>query len=120
MNGLLTLLKLLKKRMVSDMLDQKRYYKIVVKNNETATVYKIDFAEYNIFQYDEYNGFEYVYHTEKGEIYPLERLWGADIDMLVADDEHLEELLRDMIDQGFCDEIKLEFVGDYNDYYKAF
>lgn len=98
------------------MVEQKEYYKIVVKNNETATVYKIDYDEYNEYQYN----FYYVYHTKNGEKYPLEKIWVLGIDELVVDDAHLNELLKDLFDQCFCDEINLDFVGDYDGYYKAF
>lgn len=88
------------------MLAQKEYYKIVVKGNALATVYKMEFSEYNDFQYN----FGYVYHTKNGERYPLRKYNTVAIDMLVADDDHLEELLTDLVDQGFCDEINLDFA----------
>lgn len=84
------------------MLAQKGYYKIVVKDNETASVYKINFDEYNYFK----NNFEYVYHTKSGEKYQLEKYYGVGIDMLVVDEEHLYELLDDLREQGFCDTIE--------------
>lgn len=88
------------------MLAQKEYYKIVVKDNNLATVYKIYFDEYNEYQ----NNFYYVYHAKNGEKYPIEKLWGAGIDCLVVDNEqHLYELLEDMREQGFCDTIDFAF-----------
>ena len=98
------------------MLEQKEYYKIIVKNNALATVYKIDYDEYNENQ----NNFYYVYHTKNGEKYPIEKLWGAGIDEIFVDDIHLNELLKDLFEQGYCDEINLDFVGGYDGYYKAF
>lgn len=121
MNGFITLLKWQKEIKVSDMLAQKEYYKIVVKDNETATVYKIDYDEYNDFQ----NDFEYVYHTKSGEKYPLEKYYSVGIDMLVVDEEHLYELLDDLREQDFCDAIEFSFIddffsGNYKQYSKAF
>ena len=103
------------------MLAQKVYYKIVVKDNETASVYKIYLDEYKDFQ----NNFEYVYHTKSGEKYPLEKYYSVGIDMLVVDDEHLYELLDDLREQGFCDTIEFKFIddyfnGNYNQYGKSF
>ena len=97
---------------------KKEYYKIVVKNNDMATVYKIEFDEYNEYQ----NNFEYVYHTKSGEKYPLYKNSDADIDMLiVVNDKHLNELLNDLIEQSFCDDIEFSFIEDYfNGNYKQY
>lgn len=103
------------------MLPQKGYYKIVVKDNETASVYKIYLDECKYFQ----NYFEYVYHTKSGEKYPLEKYYSVGIDMLVVDEVHLYELLDDLRKQGFCDTIEFKFIddyfnGNYNQYGQAF
>lgn len=103
------------------MLAQKGYYKIVVKDNEAASVYKIYLDEYKVFQ----NNFEYVYHTKSGEKYQLEKYYSVGIDMLVVDDEHLYELLDDLREQGFCETIEFKFIddyfnGSYNQYGQAF
>lgn len=99
------------------MLPQKGYYKIVVKDNETASIYKIYLDEYKDFQ----NNFEYIYHTKSGEKYPLEKYYSVGIDMLVVDDEHLYELLDDLRDQGLCDNIEFNWIDDYGyEPYKAF
>lgn len=100
------------------MLQQKEYYKIVVKDNETANVYKIYLDEYKDFQ----NNFEYVYHTKNGNIYQLHEIFDAGINMLIVDDdEHLYELLDDLREQGFCDTIEFNWVDGYGyEAYKAF
>ena len=95
----------------------KEYYKIVIKDNNCANVYKIDFNEYNNYQYN----FEYVYHTKDGEKYPLTKFWGAGIDIIAVDDNHLYTLLDDLREQGFCDTIEFSFIYDYfNGNYKQF
>ena len=99
-----------------------QYYKIVIKDNNLATVYKIDFDEYKEYQ----NNFEYVYHTKNGENYPLEKYYSVGLDMLIVDkDKHLYELLYDLIEQGFCVDIEFSFIedyfnGNYNQYGQAF
>lgn len=98
------------------MLDKKEYYKIVVKDNSLATVYKIDYDEYNDFQ----NNFEYVYHTEKAESYPLEKDLEKGTDILIVDNEHLHELLKDLFDKRFCEEINLDYISCYDGYGLAF
>lgn len=98
------------------MLAQKEYYDIIVKDNNLAEVDKIDVEKYNYFK----NIFDYVYHTENGDTYPLHKNIDACIDMLIVDDDHLQELLRDLFDQGFCDDIHLNYVDNYNGYVQAF
>lgn len=117
-SGLLTLMKWLKEKEVRDMLAKKEYYKIIVKNNETATVYKIEYDEYKEYQ----NNFYYVYHTKNGDTYPMHQNFDACIDMLiVVDDGHLNELLYDLREQGFCDTIEFKFIDDYfNGNYKQY
>ena len=102
------------------MLAPKGYYDIIIKDNNLAEVDKIDVEKYNYFK----NIFNYVYHTENGDTYPLHKNLDAGIDMLIVD-EHLYELLDDLIEQGFCDTIEFNFIddyfhGNYNQYYKAF
>lgn len=87
----------------------KEYYEINIKDNNWVTVYKVDYDKYNYFKYK----FEYVYHTEKGETYPLEKDLVRGTDILIVDDEHLYELLDDLIKQGFCDFAMLNFINDY-------
>ena len=86
-----------------------QYYKIVIKDNNIATVYKIDFNEYN----EHYYNFEYVYYTKNGNTYQLHKNFDADIDMLIVDDDNLYNLLDDLIDQCFCDTIEYSFIEDY-------
>ena len=76
-----------------------QYYDIIIKDNNLATVEKIDEDKYNYFAYIS----NYVYHTENGETYPLHKNLDAGIDMLIVDGEHLYELLEDLRDQGFYD-----------------
>lgn len=120
-SGFLTLLKVLKETGVINMLTQKEYYDIIIKDNNLAEVDKIDVEKYNYFK----NTFNYVYHTENSNTYPLHKNLDAGIDMLIVDDEHLHELLDDLIEQGFCDTIEFNFIedyfnGNYNQYRKAF
>ena len=103
------------------MLSQKEYYEIFIYNNEIAVVEKIDNDIYNYFK----DTFEYVYHTKKCDTYPLHENFDACIDMLIVDNEHLNELLDDLREQGFCDTIEFKFIddyfnGDYNQFSKAF
>ena len=121
MSGFITLLKSLKRNEVINMLVQKEYYDIIIKDNNFAEVDKIDVEKYNYFK----NIFNYVYHTKNGDTYPLHKNFDACIDMLIVDEEHLNELLNDLIEQGFCDTIEFNFIddyfnGNYNQYSKAF
>lgn len=98
-----------------------QYYEIFIYNNELAIVEKIDEDIYNYFK----DIFEYVYHTKSGDTYQLNRNFEACIDLLIVDEKHLYELLDDLIDQGFCEIIKLGFIddyfsGNYNQYGQAF
>lgn len=76
-----------------------QYYDIIIKDNDLATVEKIDADKYNYFV----SIFNYVYHTKNGDTYPLHKNLDACIDMLIVDGEHLYELLEDLRDQGFYD-----------------
>lgn len=98
------------------MLDKKEYYEIIIKDNNFANVYKIYYDKYKDFK----NTFEYVYHTEKGESYPLDKDLKRGIDILVVDDLHLHELLSDLFDHGFCDEINIDYISCYDGYWRAF
>ena len=98
-----------------------QYYDIVIKDNNLAIVEKIDEDKYNYFK----SIFNYVYHTENGDKYPLHKNLDACIDMLIVDGEHLYALLDDLIKQEFCDSVDLRFIddyfnGDYNQYKQAF
>lgn len=94
------------------MLPQK--YEIFIYNNELAIVEKIDEDIYNYFK----DIFEYVYHTKNGDTYKLNRNFDAGIDLLIVDDDHLYNLLDDLIEQGFCETIEFKFIDDYfNDNY---
>ena len=94
-----------------------QYYDIIIKDNNLATVEKIDDDKYNYFA----SIFNYVYHTENGEAYPLHKNLDAGIDMLIVDDDHLYQLLDDLRDQGFCDTIEFSWLDDYGfEAYKAF
>lgn len=117
MNGFITLLKLLKETGVSNMLAQKGYYDIIIKDNNFAEVDKIDEEKYNYFEYI----FDYVYHTKNGDTYPLHKNFDAGIDMLIVDDDNLHELLDDLIEQEFCDTIEFNYIDDYfNGNYKQY
>ena len=96
-------------------------YEIVIKDNNLAIVSKIDYETYKILE----KNFEYVYHTKNGESYPLDKDLELCRDILVVDDNHLDELLNDLIEQEFCDSIEYSFIddyfnGNYNQYGKAF
>ena len=94
-----------------------QYYDIIIKDNNLATVEKIDEDKYNYFA----SIFNYVYHTESGDTYPLHKNLDAGIDMLIVDGEHLYELLDDLRDQGFCDTVEFSWIDEYGyDPYKAF
>ena len=98
-----------------------QYYDIFIYNNEIAIVEKIDHVIYNYFK----EIFEYVYHTKNGDTYQLNRNFEAGIDLLIVDDDHLNELLDDLREQGFCDTIEFNFIddyfnGNYNQYGRAF
>lgn len=94
------------------MLVKKEYYEIIIKDNNFANVCKIYYDKYNDFK----NTFKYVYHTEKGESYPLDKDLKRGIDILVVDGEHLHELLRDLFNQGFCEEINIDYISCYDGY----
>lgn len=104
------------------MLAQKEYYEIVIKDNDLGVVGKVDYDTYNYFK----NIFKYVYHTESGETYPLNKDLERGVDMLIVDgEEHLHELLDDLRQQGFCDSVDFNFIwdyfsGEYELYNKAF
>ena len=98
-----------------------QYYDIMIKDNNLATVEKIDNDNYNYLK----SIFNYVYHTKNGETYPLHKNLDACIDMLIVDDDHLNELLNDLTDQGFCESIEFAFIedyfrGNYEQYVQAF
>lgn len=94
------------------MLPQK--YEIFIYNNELAIVEKIDEDIYNYFK----DILEYVYHAKNGDTYKLNRNFDAGIDLLIVDDDHLYNLLDDLIEQGFCETIEFKFIDDYfNDNY---
>ena len=98
-----------------------QYYEIFIYNNEIAIVEKIGNVIYNYFK----EIFEYVYHTKNGDTYQLNRNFEAGIDLLIVDDDHLNELLDDLREQGFCDTIEFNFIddyfnGNYNQYGSAF
>ena len=93
-----------------------QYYDIIIRDNGLAEVEKIELDKYNYFA----SIFNYVYNTKNGDTYPLHKNLDAGIDMLIVDDNHLHELLRDLFDQGFCDDIHLNYVGNYNGYVEAF
>ena len=93
-----------------------QYYDIIIKDNNLAEVDKIDVEKYNYFK----NIFNYVYHTKNGDTYQLHKNFDAGVDMLIVDEYHLHELLRDLYDQGFCEDIHLNYVGNYNGYVQAF
>ena len=86
-----------------------QYYDIIIKDNNLATVEKIDADKYNYFA----SIFNYVYHTKNGDTYQLHKNLDACIDMLIVDDDHLLELLDDLRDQGFCDTIEFTCIDDY-------
>ena len=77
-----------------------QYYDIIIKDNNLATVEKIDDDKYNYFK----SIFNDVYHTKKGDAYPLHKNLDAGMDMLIVDGEHLWELLGDLKEQGFFDD----------------
>ena len=98
-----------------------QYYEIIIKDNNLATVEKIDGYKYNYFA----SRFNYVYHTKNGDTYPLHKNLEACIDMLIIDEDHLWELLDDLKEQGFCDTIEFSFIddyfsGNYNQYAQGF
>ena len=98
-----------------------QYYDIVIKDNNLATVEKIDADKYNYFA----SIFNYVYHTKNGDTYQLHKNLDACIDVLIVDDNHLSELLDDLKEQGFCDTVEFSYIddyfnGNYNQYGQAF
>ena len=94
-----------------------QYYEIIIKDNNLATVEKIDADKYNYFA----SIFNYVYHTKNGETYPLHKNLDACIDMLISDEDHLWELLDDLKEQGFFDTIDFGWLDGYGyDPYLAF
>lgn len=78
---------------------KKQYFIIYIKDNNLMEACKIDEERYNYFYYT----FNYVYHTENGDTYPLDKDIERGIDALIVDGEHLQELLNDMKEQGFYD-----------------
>ena len=97
------------------------YYEIIIKDNNLAIVNKIDYETYKNLE----KHFDYVYHTKNGESYPLDKDIERGFDTLIVDDNHLDELLNDLIEQEFCDNIEFSFIddyfnGNYNQYGKAF
>ena len=94
-----------------------QYYDIIIKDNNFATVEKIDEDKYNYFK----SIFNCVYHTKNGDTYPLHKNLDACMDMLIVNDDHLWELLDDLKEQGFFDTIDFGWIDDYGyDPYKAF
>ena len=96
-------------------------YEIVIKDNNLAIVDKIDYETYKNLE----KHFEYVYHTKNGESYSLDKDLELCRDILLVNDDHLNELLNDLIGQGFCDNIEYSFIedyfnGNYNQYGRAF
>ena len=92
-------------------------YEIIIYNNEIAVVKKIDNDIYNYFK----DTFDSVYHTKNGNIYQLHEIFDACINMVIVDDGHLYELLDDLKEQGFCENIEFNWVDGYGyDPYKAF
>ena len=77
----------------------KKYFIIYIKDNNLLETCEIDEERYNYFDYT----FNYVYHTQNGDTYPLDKDLERGIDILVVDDEHFYELLDDMKAQGFYD-----------------
>lgn len=77
----------------------KKYFIIYIKDNNLLEACEIDEERYNYFDYT----FNYVYHTQNGDTYPLDKDLERGIDILVVDDEHFYELLDDMKAQGFYD-----------------
>lgn len=78
------------------MLD-KQYYIIKIKENNHVNVYKVDYERY----FD--HNFNYVYHTKKGETYPLYKDLDKGTDEIFVDSDNLDELLKDLKEQDFCD-----------------
>ena len=78
---------------------KKQYYEIIIKDNNSAIVSKIEYDTYKILE----KNFDYVYHTKNGDTYQLHKNFDAGIDMLIVDDNHLNKLLDDLREQGFCD-----------------
>ena len=94
-----------------------QFYDIVIKDNNLATVEKIDADKYNYFA----SIFDYVYHTKNGETYPLHKNLDTGIDVLIVDNDHLWELLDDLKEQGFFDTIDFGWLDEYGyDPYLAF
>lgn len=97
------------------MLPQK--YEIFIYDNELAIVEKISEDIYNYFK----DIFHNVYHTKNGDTYPLHENFDAGIVTLIVDDDHLYELLDDLKEQGFCENIEFSWIDDYGyEPYKAF
>ena len=86
-----------------------QYYEIIIKDNNLAIVDKIEYETYKNLE----KHFECIYHTKKGESYPLDKDLEVCRDILVVDDDHLNELLDDLKEQGFCDSVEF----NYNDKY---
>ena len=94
-----------------------QYYDIIIKDNNLAIVDKIDYETYKNLK----KHFEYVYHSKKGESYPLDKDLELCRDLLLVDDDHLYELLDDLREQGFCDSVEFSWIDEYGyDPYLAF
>ena len=78
---------------------EKQYFIIYIKDNNLIEVCEINEERYNYFEYK----FDCVYHTKKGDTYPLDKDFERGIDTLIVDGVHLYELLDDMKEQGFYD-----------------
>ena len=85
-----------------------QYYEIIIKDNNLATVEKIDENKYIYFE----SIFNYVYHTKNGDTYPLHKKFDAGIDMLIVDDDHLFQLLDDLKEEGFCDSVEFNYIDE--------
>lgn len=77
----------------------KQYFIIYIKDNNLLQACQIDEERYNYFD----NTFNYVYHAENGDTYPLDKDLERGIDKLIVDGEHFYELMEDLRDQGFYD-----------------
>ena len=94
-----------------------QYYDIIIKDNNLAIVDKIEYETYKNLK----KHFDYVYHSKKGESYPLDKDLELCRDLLLVDDDHLYELLDDLREQGFCDSVEFSWIDDYGyDPYLAF
>ena len=90
------------------MLSQK--YEIVIKDNNFAMVSKIEHDTYKILE----KKFEGFYHTKNGDTYQLHKNFDAGVDIVIVDDNHLNELLDDMHEQGFLDTVGYNILDEYD------